>query len=133
MLHPPGEPYSVWFFFEPDGAFRLWYVNLEVPAARWDDGGAAGVDTVDHDLDVVARPDGSWRWKDEGEFAEHLAHPDTYWVDDAEAVWAAGRRAVALIEAGAFPFDGTFTDVRPDPAWTAAELPSGWDRPRAYG
>ena len=38
-----------------------------------------------------------------------------YWVDDEAAVWAEGRRVVELIEAGAFPFDGTRTDFRPDP------------------
>jgi hypothetical protein len=133
MLHPPDEPYSVWFFFAPDGAFRSWYVNLEVPGARWEDGPVAGIDTVDHDLDIVVQPDRTWRWKDEAEFAEHLAHPDTYWVDDADAVWSAGRRALERIEAGAHPFDDSFTRTRPDPSWSAAELPPGWDRPRARG
>jgi hypothetical protein len=44
-------------------------------------------------------------------------------------VWAEGRRMIARIEAGEFPFDGTWTDFRPDPAWgVPTELPSGWDR-----
>ena len=74
MLHPPangaGEAgqgawdgdYSLWLFFDADGAFRSWYVNLERPVARWDDGGLVGVDTLDYDLDIVAQPDRSWRW-----------------------------------------------------------------------
>ena len=38
-----------------------------------------------------------------------------------------------LVEAGDFPFDGTRTDFRPDPAWTVpTALPAGWDRPRAH-
>lgn len=38
-----------------------------------------------------------------------------------------------MVEAGAFPFDGTWCDFRPDPAWAVpAELPAGWDRPRVY-
>ncbi len=130
IFHPPGEAHSVWFFFD-DGRFTKWYVNLEEPGIRWDDGEAAGIDTVDFDLDLVVEPDRRWRWKDEAEFRAHLEHPDVYWVDDAEAVWAEGRRVVKLIEGGDFPFDGTGTDIRPDPSWTRpTTLPPGWDRPR---
>jgi Protein of unknown function (DUF402) len=128
MLHPPGDPWSVWLWCGPSG-FRGWYVNLELPAVRW----AGGVDTIDYDLDVVVAPDRSWRWKDEDEFAAHLAVPDTYWVDDEAAVRADGWRAVERIEAGAFPFDGTWTDFVPDPSWAVpVELPAGWDAPAAW-
>jgi hypothetical protein len=138
--------YSVWFFFWPDGTFRDWYVNLEQTGVRWDDATAdgsvtpsaaevlAGIDTVDYDLDIVAEPDRTWRWKDVEEFNHHLSHPKVYWCDDAEAVWEQGHRVVELIEAGVFPFDGTYTDYRPDPGWALSEaLPAGYDRrPRAY-
>ena len=60
--------------------FTGWYVNLEEPGVRWDDGEVAGVDIVDQDLDIVVGPDRSWQWKDEDEFAERLAFPDHYWV-----------------------------------------------------
>lgn len=131
-LHPRAGAYSVWFLFAADQTFRNWYVNLEEPVARWDDGRVAGVDTVDFDLDVVVEPDRTWRWKDEEEFAHHLAHPDVYWVDDEAAVRAEGERLVKAVEAGEFPFDGTRTDFRPDPSWTVpTELMPGWDRPQA--
>ncbi len=127
---PPGENHSVWFFRDDEGAFTEYYVNLEESAVRWDDGGAAGIDVIDQDLDIVARADGTWRWKDEDEFAERLARPDLYWVPDEAAVWAEGRRVIKRIEAGAFPFDGTWCDFRPDPSWEPpTELPKGWDRP----
>jgi hypothetical protein len=133
MLHPTEGDYSLWLFFDAPGEFRSWYVNLERPVARWDDGGLAGVDTHDYDLDIVATPDRSWRWKDENEFAHHLAHPDVYWCEDEEAVRAEGRRVVKLIEAGQFPFDGSWCDFVPDPGWgVPTELPSGWDRPRGW-
>jgi hypothetical protein len=133
MFHPASGEYSVWFFFHPDGSFRLWYVNLELSSRRWDDGPVAGIDTVDYDLDIVVAPDRSWQWKDIDEFAAHLRHPDVYWVDDEAAVWAEGRRVVALIEAGVFPFDGAGTDFRPDPQWTVpVGVPAGHDRPRVY-
>jgi hypothetical protein len=132
VFHPTGQAHSVWFFFRPDGSFRAWYINLEQPSARWDDGDLAGVDTVDFDLDIVVAPDRTWQWKDEDEFAHHLAHPDVYWVADEHAVWAEGTRVLQSVEAGVFPFDGTGTDFRPDPSWSLPTgLRPGWDRARA--
>ncbi|WP_433826933.1 DUF402 domain-containing protein [Actinoplanes sp. CA-015351] len=132
MFLPAEGEHSVWFFRTDEGAFREWYVNLEEHGVRWDDGGIAGVDVVDQDLDVVAGPDRCWRWKDEDEFAERLALPEHYWVPDPDAVWAEGRRVIKKIEAGEFPFDGTWTDFQPGPHWPApVEVPPGWDRPAA--
>ncbi|MDG4785572.1 DUF402 domain-containing protein [Micromonospora sp. WMMD1102] len=126
---PAGADHSVWFFRDEADRFASWYVNLEEHGVRWDDGDLAGVDMVDQDLDVVVRPDHSWAWKDEGEFAERLALPEHYWVPDAAAVRAEGERVIKIAEAAEFPFDGTWCDFVPDPAWTAPELPPGWDRP----
>jgi protein associated with RNAse G/E len=132
MLHPREGAYSLWFSFTPEGAFAGWYVNLEEPVIRWRDGELSGVDTVDQDLDIVVAPDRTWRWKDEEEFAEHLEYPDGYWVSDEAAVRAEGERVVKLIDAGEFPFDGSGTGFRPDPAWSGpVQMPVGWDRPRA--
>lgn len=131
MFLPAGAAHSVWWFRDPvTERFANWYVNLEEPGVRWDDGVAAGVDMVDQDLDVVVRPDLSWAWKDEEEFAERLAFGRHYWVSDPAAVRAEGERVVKQVEAGHFPFDGTWCDFRPDPGWvTPDELPVGWDRP----
>lgn len=133
MFHPLAGDYSAWMFFDPSGGLRCWYVNLEEPGTRWRDTTAAGIDTVDYDLDVIVDLDLTWRWKDEDEFAERLGYPDVYWVGDEAAVRAEGRRLIRLAEAGEFPFDGTMTGYRPDPAWpVASAMPEGWDRPRAY-
>jgi predicted RNA-binding protein associated with RNAse of E/G family len=127
---PAEADHSVWFFRDEQERFTNWYVNLEERALRWDDGAAAGIDTIDQDLDIVVEPDRTWRWKDEDEFAERLALPGHYWVRDEAAVRAEGLRVVKLIEAGEFPFDGTWTDFQPDPSWPVPrELPPGWDRP----
>jgi hypothetical protein len=132
MFFPIGVAHSVWWFWKPDGAFANWYVNLEEAGVWWRDSEAAGIDVCDQDLDIVAGPDRAWQWKDEEEFAERLGHPEHYWVADAEEVRAEGGRAVALIEAGAFPFDGTWCDWRADPSWTRPPaVPEGWQRPRA--
>jgi hypothetical protein len=126
---PPEADHSVWFFRDDAGTFAGWYVNLEERALSWDDGPVAGVDVIDQDLDVVVRPDRTWFWKDEDEFTERLGFPEHYWVHDEAAVRAEGLRVIKQIEAGDFPFDGSWTDYRPDPRWPVpAALPSGWDR-----
>ncbi|WP_422774865.1 DUF402 domain-containing protein [Plantactinospora sp. WMMC1484] len=126
---PAGADHSVWFFRDEAGRFANWYVNLEEHGIRWDDGELAGVDVVDQDLDVVIRPDHTWAWKDEEEFAERLALPEHYWVPDGAVVRAEGERVIKMAEAGQFPFDGTWCDFVPDPTWTPLALPAGWDRP----
>jgi hypothetical protein len=127
---PPDADHSIWFFRDDDNRFTGWYVNLEERALRWDDGHTAGVDVIDQDLDVVVHPDRTWHWKDEDEFTERLAHPHHYWVHDEAAVRAEGLRVISRIEAGDFPFDGTWTDFQPDPSWPVpASLPPGWNRP----
>ena len=129
---PTGAAHSVWWFRDDAGRFANWYVNLEEPAVRWDDGELAGVDVVDQDLDIVVRPDRSWYWKDEDEFAERLAFPEHYWVSDEAAVRAEAERVIKLVEAGEFPFDGVWCDFVPEPGWTVPTvLPAGWDRPPA--
>ena len=130
-FNPRGAAYSVWWLFDPAGRFRAWYVNLEEPSVTWDDGAVAGVDLTDQDLDIWVWPDRRWDWKDEDELAERLAFPEHYWVDDEAAVWAQGRRVVPAIEAGAWPFDGTWTDFRPPADWSVPPpVTEGWDRPR---
>lgn len=127
---PTGAAHSVWWFRDAADRFTNWYVNLEEPGVRWADATLAGVDIVDQDLDVLVRSDLTWRWKDEEEFAERLAVPDHYWVRDEAMVRAEGERVIKTAEAGDFPFDGTWCDFRPDPAWSLpSNLPAGWDRP----
>jgi hypothetical protein len=127
---PEGASYSVWWFWA-DGAFVGWYVNLEEPYVRWADRGCAGVDTSDHALDLVVRPDHTWRWKDEDEFRARTGHP-LYWTEtQASHIRATGERLTRLVEASGFPFDGTWCGFRPDASWTLPALPAGHDRPRA--
>lgn len=68
-LRRAGEWYSVWKFFDAEGAFVSWYVNFETPYART----AAGVEVNDLQLDIVIAPDGSWRWKDVQDLSPSLA------------------------------------------------------------
>lgn len=122
QLTPVNAAHSVWWFFTETGAFQGWYINLEDPARRW----AGGVDTFDHALDVAVEPDRSWVWKDEDEFAERTG---VLWDRaQAEQIRAEGEAMVALVEAGDFPFDGTWCDFAPDPRWGPTPLPWWWDQ-----
>jgi hypothetical protein len=125
MLMPPGAAHSVWWSWTAEGTFAGWYVNLETPARRW----SGGVDTRDQTLDVRVAPDRRWQWKDAEEFAEQIGDPLFFDADEAAAIRAEGQRLVAAAQRGAFPFDGTWCDFRPDPSWSPTAMPYWWDVP----
>jgi hypothetical protein len=122
-LARPGQPWSVWLFWEPDWRFKNWYVNLEEPLSRW----SHGVDSEDHFLDIAVYPDRSWEWKDEDEFAQAQC-AGLMDAGQAERVRVAGRAAVELITAWGPPFADGWEDWRPDPAWPTPVLPADWAR-----
>jgi len=122
-LARPGEPWSVWLFWEPGWRFKNWYVNLEEPLARW----AGGVDSEDHFLDITVNPDRSWEWRDEDEFAQ-AQKAGLMDAQLAERVRKAGRSAVSVIDAWGSPFADGWQHWRPDPSWAVPSLPEDWDR-----
>lgn len=62
MLRRPGDRYSVWVFWRgEEREFSCWYVNFEQPYGR----SAIGIDTLDHELDLLSRDGVSWERKDE--------------------------------------------------------------------
>ncbi|MEU5093305.1 DUF402 domain-containing protein [Streptomyces sp. NPDC020996] len=126
-LARPGEPWSVWLFWEPGWTFKNWYVNLEQPLARWE----GGVDSEDHFLDISVRPDRSWCWHDEDEFAQ--AQRDGLMdAGLARRVREAGASAVEVIRAWGPPFSEGWQNWRPDPSWGVPSLPEDWDRTPAH-
>jgi hypothetical protein len=122
---PHDTAHSILRFFDADGDFFGWYVNLETPSRRW----SGGLDRWDLALDIWIEPDRSWVWKDEDEFIERTGHPDYWTEEEAGAIRSEGERVIELVEAGAFPFDGSLTDFKPDAGWEPAKLPPHWDRP----
>ncbi|MGW7579256.1 cytidylyl-2-hydroxypropylphosphonate hydrolase [Streptomyces sp. NPDC054765] len=122
-LARPGDPWSVWLFWERGWQFKNWYVNLEEPRRRW----SGGIDSEDHFLDICVYPDRSWEWRDEDEFAQ--AQRDGLMTDaQAAEVRSAGRAAIAQITAWREPYADGWEDWRPDPAWEVPRLPDNWDR-----
>lgn len=122
-LARPGQPWSVWLFWEWGWRFKNWYVNLEEPRQRW----AGGVDSEDHFLDIVVNPDRSWEWQDEDEFAQ-AQRAGLMDETQAERVRAAGWAVVTRIAAWGSPFADGWEHWRPDPEWTVPALPLNWDR-----
>lgn len=126
-LARPGEPWSVWLFWDRGWRFRNWYVNLEEPRTRW----AGGVDSEDHFLDISVRPDRSWEWLDEDEFAQ-AQHVGLMDGATAGRVRAAGLAAVGVIREWGVPFRDGWERWRPDPRWRVPPLPDDWDRTPAH-
>jgi Protein of unknown function (DUF402) len=128
QLARPGEPYSYWAFYEPETwAFEGWYVNLQEPLRRT----AFGFDTVDHVLDlVIARDLSSWRWKDDDEL-EDAVRVGRFTAAEAAEIREHGERAVAALDARAWPFDRGWDEWRPDRRWRAPALRDEWSRPEA--
>ena len=116
ILVRPDVAHATWLFWRPDGALRSWYVNLQEPVRRT----RFGFDSMDQALDLIARPDGTWEWKDEDELAEQVDR-GVWTVDEAAAIRREGERVLA-----AWPFPTGWEDFRPDPAWPVPELPEGW-------
>jgi Protein of unknown function (DUF402) len=116
VLLRPEAPYSLWLFWDAAGAFDHWYVNFDELERRT----ALGWDYRDHKLDLIVRPDGAVRWKDEDELAEAAA---LGLVDEA-AVRAEAERVLADP-----PWPTGWEDWRPAEDVSAPELPPGWDTP----
>lgn len=144
---PEQTPYSVSWLWD-DGSFAGWRATLQEPYVRWADRGCAGVDTVDHRLDLVVRPDHTWRWQgrserddapdpapgagaDEQRGSGQGGDPFDWRHPQAAQVRATAEKLVKLVESRHFPFDGTWRGFRPDASWTVPALPFGYDRPRA--
>ncbi|MFJ7217313.1 DUF402 domain-containing protein [Amycolatopsis sp. NPDC098790] len=123
---PEDEWSSVWWFFDLEGRFKNWYVNLEIPLGRT----PGAVDRIDGVLDVVVEHDGTWRWDDEDE-AEAAIDVGRLTLEQFDRLRAEGERIGALAERGAYPFDGTDTDFRPEEGWPVPELPEGLLSPRS--
>ncbi|NJQ05014.1 cytidylyl-2-hydroxypropylphosphonate hydrolase [Streptomyces lonarensis] len=122
-LARPGDPWSVWLFWDEGWRFRNWYVNLEEPLTRW----SGGVDSEDYFLDIVVDRARRWSWRDEDEFGQ-ARHDGLITTEQAARVKEWGRAAVALIDAWGRPFRDGWEHWRPDEGWPLPALPPDWDR-----
>jgi hypothetical protein len=109
----PGEPWSVWHYWDAEGRLDHWYVNLEEQLGRR----GRNLDYRDHKLDLIAYPNGSTRLKDEDELETAAA----LGLLDAASIRRDAERALTDP-----PWPTGWEDFRPDPAWSPPALPPDW-------
>ena len=92
--------YNVFRFHEPDGAFRNYYCNINMPPKF----GGGVLDYVDLDIDVLVGSDGQYSILDVEEFEENAERFNLSAESRANA--AAGLdELIKLISDRKFPFD----------------------------
>ena len=116
QLVRPEDEHTIEVFWDESWDLLGWYINLQEPLRRT----ALGFDTTDWALDVWIAPDGTWKWKDEDDFAEAIAL-GVFDHDSAARVRAAGDRAIALR-----PWPTGWEEWRPPGDWQPLPLPAGW-------
>ena len=124
QLQRPGEMHAIWVFWK--GSRRElagWYVNIQEPFRR----SSIGFDTQDLELDIVIRPDGSWRWKDD-ERMESWIERGRWTADEVAAIRAEGARVAAELDAGRRWWSDDWASWEPDPGWPEPEIHDGWER-----
>jgi hypothetical protein len=123
MVLRPGVDHAVWHFWTgPERTFDCWYVNLQEPFVRT----AVGYDTSDLELDLVARPDGSWTMKD-WDLVDAKVERGVITAERAAEVRAEGLRLAAELDAGRWWWDTEWASWAPDPSWGVPALAEGWD------
>jgi len=119
----PADHHAISLFWWKDGGdFAHWYIDLTTPLRRT----RVGFDFVENGLDVIVEPDMStWRWKDDREL-EWEVESGMFTRAEADELYREGQRAVARLRSERERFERWIT-WRPDPSWSLATLPTGWN------
>ena len=123
ILLQPGKYYSIQLCWQHDtGEFLGWYVNFELPFTRT----SIGFDTLDLELDLIVRPDLSFRWKDTDEYFEGIRR-GIITFDQVSEIEKAQTEVLNLIERKTAPFDGSLLTWQLPDTWSSPTLPQGWN------
>ncbi len=122
-LHRPGDAHAVWVFWHgPDREFRGWYLNLQAPYERTE----IGIDTLDHELDIVVDPSGAWRFKD-ADLLESSVDEGRFSRSEADEILVEGVRLGRALDSGVRWWDESWATWVPSPHLTVPlTLPDGW-------
>jgi hypothetical protein len=124
LLVRPGDPYSVYGFWNEEGAFVAWYINLQEPMRRT----RFGFDTRDQLLDIIVGEDlSSWMWKDTHELKPAI-ELGLHTAEEVAQIRSNGERVIELVEHG----EVWWADWRgwePQIPAQLPTLPEGWDQP----
>ena len=124
MLQRPGEAYAVWVFWTGSPR-RLgsWYLNLQDPFRRSE----IGLDTEDHELDIVVLPNGEWVLKDEETLTERVTQ-GRFTPSMEIRIRAQGAAIVEMLISGHRWWDAAWARWEPSLGWTAPPAAAaGWD------
>lgn len=123
-LHRPGDAHAVWVFWQgPERNCLGWYLNLQEPFTRT----ALGIDTLDHELDIVAKLDLSWSFKD-AELMDSCIELGRFTIEEVERIKAEGDRLGQSLDNGEQWWDPAWSTWTPPLNMSApASLPDGWD------
>ena len=111
-----GARHSIEIYWTTAWKQMSWYVNLQTPVVF----NGRFIDTTDQALDVLAFPDGTWRWKDEDEL-EEAVELGIWSKAEAAEIRAEGERVIAE-----HPWPTGWEGWRPPEAWTPLGLPRDW-------
>lgn len=103
--------------------FEGWYVNLQAPFVRT----LVGIDTLDHELDIVVEIDGKWLFKDRDELETSVTY-GRFTRTEADSILAVGRRLGRMLDAGQQWWGKAWQSWTPESDWTIPRpLPEGWE------
>lgn len=123
ILMPPEKYYDVSLFWSDEtDEFECWYVNFQLPFRRTD----WTIDTLDLELDLIIKLDGTHQWKDEAEYLEGVRRGSIP-ADTAARVEEAREEVLTLLAAATPLFDRKWLDWKPDPGWGIPQLHPLWD------
>ena len=124
LIVEPNKYYStILFWNHASNEFICYYMNFQSPFQRH----ACGIDTLDLDLDLVINPDLSYEWKDVDEYQRAIEH-GIISQDEILGIESAKQEILEKLEKRQNPFDGSWLDWIPDPAWKPLTLPENWDK-----
>ena len=124
LIFEPQNYYSIILFWNhKSNDFLYYYVNFQLPFKR----NLSAVDTLDLDLDLIINPDLSYEWKDIEDYQNAIAH-GLILPEWSRGIETATDEIMARLEMRQYPFDGSWLNWKPDPAWQPPTLPQNWDK-----
>jgi protein associated with RNAse G/E len=124
LIFQPKRYYSTILFWDHESnRFLCYYINFQLPFRR----NNYAVDTLDLDIDFIIHPDFTHEWKDTDDYEKAIEHGviSREW---AQGIEDAKPEIFSKLEKRQYPFDGTWLDWLPDPAWSPPTLPENWDK-----
>jgi predicted RNA-binding protein associated with RNAse of E/G family len=124
FLLAPEKYYSTILFWDDQSdKFLFYYLNFQLPFQR----SQMGIDTLDLELDLIIHPDFSYEWKDMDDYEKGI-ETEIILPEWMRGIETAKREILDRLEERQYPYDGSWLDWKPEPAWAPPGLPKGWDQ-----